>query len=68
MSTMPNKLRLRNGHLEMIDGTDPVEYLKSSPIADGSDVVVLRRDRAEQMARDAHAYRALMDGRYALAA
>lgn len=65
---MPNKLRLNDGHIEMIDGSDVVEYLRSSPIPNGVDVVVLRRDRAEQMAIDAHAYRTLMDGRFALAA
>lgn len=68
MSTMPNKLRLREGHLEMIDGSDPAEYLRASPIPDGADVVVMKRDEADRMARDAHSYRMLMDARFALAA
>ena len=69
MSTMPNKLRLCNGQLEMIDGSDLVEYLRSRDgIPDGSDVVVLRRDKAEQLLRAAEAYRATFDERFALAA
>lgn len=68
MNTMPNKLRLRDGRLEMIDGSDPAEYLLASRIPEGSDVVVMKRDDADQMARDAHSYRALMDARFALAA
>jgi hypothetical protein len=68
MNAMPNKLRLKDGHLEMVDGSDPADYLRSSPIPDGSDVVVMKREHADQMARNAHAYRALMDARFALAA
>lgn len=67
MNTVPNRLRLCNGRLEMIDGSDLTDYLKASPIADGSDVIVLRRDRAEQLYQYANAYLALMDGRYPLA-
>ena len=68
MNAMPNKLRLREGHLEMIDGSDPADYLKASRIPDGSDVVVMKRDEADRMAREAHSYRMLMDVRFALAA
>lgn len=68
MHAMPNKLRLREGQLEMIDGSDPAEYLRASRIPEGSDVVVMKRDDADQMERAARSYRALMDARFALAA
>ncbi len=66
--SMPNKLKVSGGRLEMIDGSDPTDYLLASRIPDGSDVVVMKRDDAERMARDAHSYRMLMDARFALAA
>lgn len=66
---MPNKLRLRNGCLEMIDGSDPVCYLQAHlSIPDGSDVVLMRRDKAEQLLKDATAYRVSLDSRFALCA
>ena len=68
MNAMPNKLRLKDGHLEMIDGSDVDDYLRFCSIPDGSDVILMKREHADQMARDAHAYRALMDARFALAA
>jgi len=68
MSNLPNKLRLKNGALEMIDGSDVAEYLKNTRIPDGADVVVLTRESAERLVSDAQAYRMLMDVRFALAA
>lgn len=67
--TMPNKLRLRNGRLEMIDGSDPSAYLQDYPgLPDGSDVVLMRRDKAVQLLKDATAYRMSLDSRFALCA
>ena len=69
MSSLPNRLRLSNGHLEMIDGSDPAEYLRSRKgIPDGTDVVVMRREEAEQMLREAKAYRDFFNSKFALAA
>lgn len=68
MSILPNRLKITEGHLEMIDGSDVVEYLRQSPITDGVDVVVMNREHAERMRQDADAYRMIMNGCFTLAA
>lgn len=66
---MPNKLRVREGALEMIDGSDPAAYIRSREgIPDGSEVVLIRYDKAAELLRDAQAYRMLLDNPFSLAA
>lgn len=67
---MPNKLRLTNGVLEMQDGSDVLEYLRSRPIKDAPEVVLLTRGEAVRLAEEAYAYRMslLVGERFALAA
>lgn len=72
MSTMPNRLRIKGGALHMIDGSDVVEYLRTAlATPDGSDVVVMRRDKAEQLLHDAQQWwlhTTIHDERFALCA
>lgn len=72
MSSMPNKLKIRNGQLEMIDGSDPSGYLASrKALADDTHIVILPRDIALSMQRDAEAFRLmkmLSDDRFSLCA
>ena len=71
MSNMPNRLRLKNGVLEMQDGSDVLEYLRSRPMKDAEAVVLLTRVEAERLASDAYAYRMSQlvdDERFAIAA
>lgn len=68
---MPNKLRLKNGVLEMQDGTDVLEYLRSHPMKDAPEVVLLTRDEAVRLEEEAYAYRMSQlvgDERFAIAA
>ncbi len=68
---MPNRLCLKNGVLEMQDGTDVTEYLRSRPMKDAPEVVLLTRDEAERLASEAYAYRMLHlsdDERFCIAA
>lgn len=70
--TMPNRLRLDGGRLEMIDGSDPSAYLQSrAALPDGTHVVVMNRNYAEALLRDAEAYRLMQmtaDQKFAIAA
>ena len=72
MSGMPNRLRIRDGQLEMIDGSDPAEYLRSrNNLADDTHIVILPRDVALSLQRDAEAFKLmnlLADERFALCA
>ncbi len=71
MSKMPNKLRLKNGVLEMQDGSDVLEYLRSRPMKDAPEVVLLTRAEAVRLADEAYAYRMSQlvgDERFAIAA
>lgn len=68
---MPNKLRLKNGVLEMQDGSDVHEYLRSRPMKDAPEVVLLTRDEAVRLADESYAYRMSQlvgDERFAIAA
>jgi len=65
----PNRLHVHDGELVMIDGSDVVEYLRSKLHVNNHDVVILPRDTAEKMARDAalwREYQLTTDTRYAL--
>lgn len=65
---LPNRLKVRNGELEMLDGTDVKTYLKANAYLEDKEVVVVTREAALQLLNDARAYRELMDHRFALAA
>lgn len=71
MAKMPNRLRLVDGEVQMIDGSDLKEYLLSREgIQNGSDVVLLRRDKAEELLKDAEQwrlYQMILDDRFNLA-
>ena len=71
MNNIPNKLRLKNGVLEMQDGSNVLEYLRSRPIKDAPEVVLLTRGEAIRLADQAYAYRMSQlagDERFAIAA
>ena len=72
MSGMPNRLRIHDGQIEMIDGSDPSEYLRShKSLADDTHIVILPRDVAMSLQRDAEAFRLmnlLADERFSLCA
>lgn len=71
MSNMPNRLCLKNGELAMQDGSHVLDYLRSRPIKDSPEVVLLTRDEAVRLANEAYAYRMSQlvgDERFAIAA
>lgn len=72
MSGMPNRLRIRDGQIEMIDGSDPSEYLRSrKSLDDDTHIVILPRDVALSLQKDAEAFRLmtiLSDDRFSLCA
>ena len=71
MSNMPNKLCLKDGILQMQDGSDVVAYLRSRPMKDAGAVVLLTREEANRLAEEADAYRMMRligDERFCIAA
>lgn len=65
---MPNRLKVKDGALVMIDGTDVTAYLKSKTRLEGQPVVVILKDDAEALLRDALRWRAHMDEQFSLCA
>lgn len=71
MKQMPSRLCLMGGALRMRDGSDLTEYLKSRPMKDAGEVVILTREAAQQLLEDSNNYRFGLladDERFALAA
>lgn len=72
MSGAPNRLCTIDGVLTMKDGSSVQDYLRSVPhMGTNPDVVLVSRDRLEEIYRDADAHRhdcmMQMDDRFALA-
>lgn len=45
----PNRLRIEDGELKMIDGSDVKEYLKGVEHLNGKDVVILSKEDADRL-------------------
>lgn len=48
MKALPNRLKIEDGHLVMIDGSDVVEYLRNNGL-NGREVVILDRQQQTKL-------------------
>ena len=59
IGNLPHRLCIQDGALTMLDGSDVGEYLRSTGMADCSQVVILPRGPAMEMEQQAAFYRSL---------